>query len=31
VIPRVEEIDWAVVDSLDGDNRGGGFGHTGRV
>jgi dUTP pyrophosphatase len=31
VIQRVEEIDWAVVDSLDGDNRGGGFGHTGRV
>lgn len=31
VIQRVEEVDWAVVDSLDGDNRGGGFGHTGRA
>ena len=30
VIQRVEEIDWLVVDSLDGDDRGGGFGHTGR-
>jgi dUTP diphosphatase len=30
VIQRVEEVDWRVVDSLDGDDRGGGFGHTGR-
>ena len=30
VIQRVEEIDWLVVDSLDGNDRGGGFGHTGR-
>ena len=30
VIQRVEEVDWNVVDSLDGDDRGGGFGHTGR-
>jgi dUTP pyrophosphatase len=31
VIQRVEEVDWTVVESLDGDNRGGGFGHTGRA
>ena len=30
VIQRVEEVVWNVVDSLDGDDRGGGFGHTGR-
>ena len=30
VIQRVEEIDWHVVDSLDDNDRGGGFGHTGR-
>ena len=30
VIQRVEEVDWRIVDSLDGDDRGGGFGHTGR-
>jgi dUTP pyrophosphatase len=30
VIQRVEEIDWVVVDSLDDNDRGGGFGHTGR-
>ena len=30
VIQRVEEVQWEVVDSLDGDDRGGGFGHTGR-
>ncbi len=30
VIQRVEEVDWLVVESLDGDDRGGGFGHTGR-
>ncbi len=29
VIQRVEEVQWHVVDSLDGDDRGGGFGHTG--
>jgi dUTP pyrophosphatase len=31
VIQRVEEIDWHVVGSLDGNDRGGGFGHTGRA
>jgi dUTP pyrophosphatase len=31
VIQRVEEVDWIVVDSLDGDDRGGGFGHSGRA
>lgn len=30
VIQRVEEVDWHIVDSLDGHDRGGGFGHTGR-
>jgi dUTP pyrophosphatase len=30
VIQRVEEVEWHVVDELDGDDRGGGFGHTGR-
>lgn len=30
VVQRVEEVAWQVVDSLDGDDRGGGFGHTGR-
>lgn len=30
VIQRVEEVTWHVVDSLDGEDRGGGFGHTGR-
>ncbi len=30
VIQRVEEVGWHVVDSLDGDDRGGGFGHSGR-
>lgn len=30
VIQRVEEVEWDVVDSLDGHDRGGGFGHTGR-
>ena len=30
VIQRVEEIRWTEVDSLDGHDRGGGFGHTGR-
>lgn len=30
VIQRVEEVNWQVVDSLDGFDRGGGFGHSGR-
>ncbi len=30
VLQRVEEVAWHVVDTLDGDDRGGGFGHTGR-
>jgi dUTP pyrophosphatase len=30
VIQRVEEVTWQIVDSLDGDDRGGGFGHSGR-
>ena len=30
VIQRIEEISWQVVDSLDGFDRGGGFGHSGR-
>ncbi len=30
VIQRVEAVSWQVVDSLDGIDRGGGFGHTGR-
>ncbi|HTH07156.1 MAG TPA: dUTP diphosphatase [Ilumatobacteraceae bacterium] len=30
VVQRVEEVCWQVVDSLDGDDRGGGFGHSGR-
>jgi dUTP pyrophosphatase len=30
VIQRVEEVVWVVVDSLDGLDRGGGFGHSGR-
>ena len=30
VIQRVEEVTWQVVESLDGFDRGGGFGHTGR-
>ena len=29
VLQRVEEVQWLEVDSLDGDDRGGGFGHTG--
>ena len=31
VIQRVEQVDWVVVDSLDGADRGGGFGHSGRA
>ncbi|MCU1503616.1 MAG: dut [Ilumatobacteraceae bacterium] len=30
VVQRVEEASWQVVDELDGDDRGGGFGHSGR-
>lgn len=30
VVQRVEEIRWAEVDSLDDNDRGGGFGHSGR-
>jgi dUTP pyrophosphatase len=30
VIQRVEQVAWNVVDDLDGVDRGGGFGHTGR-
>lgn len=30
VLQRVEEVAWQVVNTLDGDDRGGGFGHSGR-
>ena len=30
VVQRVSEVVWNEVDSLDGDDRGGGFGHSGR-
>ena len=30
VVQRVEEVAWQVVDALDGVDRGGGFGHSGR-
>lgn len=30
VVQRVEEVQWIEVDSLEGDDRGGGFGHSGR-
>jgi dUTP pyrophosphatase len=30
LIQRVEEVSWEEVDSLDGHDRGGGFGHSGR-
>jgi dUTP pyrophosphatase len=30
VVQAVERVEWAVVDGLDGDDRGGGFGSTGR-
>ncbi len=30
IIQRVEEVQWVEVASLDGDDRGGGFGHSGR-
>lgn len=31
VLQRVEDVQWQVVDTLDGDDRGGGFGHSGRA
>jgi len=30
VIQKVENVSWIVVDSLEGFDRGGGFGHSGR-
>ena len=30
VVQRVEEVQWVEVSTLDGDDRGGGFGHSGR-
>ena len=30
VLQRVDEVAWDVVEALDGEDRGGGFGHTGR-
>jgi dUTP pyrophosphatase len=30
VVQRVEQVEWNVVDTLDGIDRGGGFGHSGR-
>ena len=30
IIQRVEEVQWVEVDLLDGEDRGGGFGHSGR-
>jgi dUTP pyrophosphatase len=30
VVQRVDEVHWREVDELDGENRGGGFGHSGR-
>jgi dUTP pyrophosphatase len=30
VVQRVEQVDWRIVQQLDGDDRGGGFGHSGR-
>jgi dUTP pyrophosphatase len=30
VVQRVDDVAWEVVDSLDGMDRGGGFGHSGR-
>jgi dUTP pyrophosphatase len=30
VIQRIQQVEWQIVDLLDGDDRGGGFGHTGR-
>lgn len=31
VVQRVEQVRWQVVDELDGEDRGGGFGHSGRA
>lgn len=31
VVQRVEEVAWQEVEALDGDDRGGGFGHSGRA
>ena len=31
VVQRVEEVQWFEVESLAGDDRGGGFGHTGKA
>lgn len=31
VVQRVEEVAWQEVEQLDGDDRGGGFGHSGRA
>ena len=30
VVQRIDEVAWRVVDTLDGEDRGGGFGHSGR-
>ena len=30
VVQRIEQVEWQVVETLDGDDRGGGFGHSGR-
>ena len=30
VVQRVEQVDWQIVQELDGEDRGGGFGHSGR-
>lgn len=30
VVQQVEAVEWRVSDTLEGDDRGGGFGHTGR-
>ena len=30
VVQQIEEVTWQVVDRLDGMDRGGGFGHSGR-
>lgn len=31
VVQRVEAVSWSVVEALDGEDRGGGFGHSGRT
>lgn len=31
VVQKVEQVQWVEVQSLDGDDRGGGFGHTGKA